>query len=181
MPLAGKEIVLGISGGIAAYKMPEFVRLLKKQGAGVTCILTENGAKFVTPLTLQTLSANRVYTDMFDTTVWDIEHIALADKADLIVVAPATADAISRFSTGRAEDLLSSVVLAARSPVLICPAMNERMWLHPATQANVRRCAEFGYQFVAPEEGELACGITGPGRLAGSEAILACVAAILRC
>lgn len=180
LPLAGKEIVLGICGGIAAYKMPEFVRLLRKQGAGVTCILTENGARFVTPLTLQTVSGNRVYTDMFDTSVWDIEHIALADKADLVIVAPATADAISRFAAGRAEDLLASVVLAARSPILVCPAMNERMWRHPATRSNVRRCVEYGYRFVDPADGELACGSTGPGRLAPPDAMLSAVSAILR-
>jgi len=170
--LKGKNILLCICGGIAAYKAPELVRSLYKAGANVTCLLTENGARFVTPLTLQTLSGNRVYQDMFDNSVWDIEHISLGKLADIIVVAPATADAIARFAGGRAEDLLSSVILAARSPVLVCPAMNERMWLHPATQENAERLKRFGYYFVEPREGLLACGDTGIGKLADMEDIL---------
>ena len=134
--------------------------------AGVECILTENGERFVTALTLQTLSENRVYSDMFDQSVWDIEHISLAKKADIIVVVPATADAIARFACGRAEDLLSSDILAARCPVLICPAMNDKMWLHPATRENVERLKRFGYYFAGPAEGLLACGDTGIGKLA---------------
>jgi len=157
--------MLGICGGIAAYKTPELVRALRKARADVICVVTENGLRFVTALTLQTLSNNRVYTDMFDDSVWDIEHVSLAKKADLIVVAPATADAIARFAAGRAEDLLSSVILAARSPVLICPAMNERMWRHPATKANVERLKTYGYHFAGPGKGRLACGDTGTGRL----------------
>ena len=163
--LKGKEIVLGICGGISAYKVPSLIRILKSQGAAVTCILTENGAKFVTPLTLRTLSCNRVYNDMFDSDTWDVEHVALARKADLIAVVPATADAIARFASGRAEDLLSSVVLAAKSKILLCPAMNENMWLHKATQDNVSRLKSFGYLFMGPGKGELACGDSGIGRL----------------
>src|SRR3989339_1852815 len=139
MFLKGKEIVVGITGSIAAYKAPELVRLLKKEGAGVSYILTENGARFVTPLTLQTVSGSPVYQGMFDPFVWDIEHISLAQKADLIVIAPATADMIARLACGRADDLLSSVVLASNAPVLICPAMNDRMWHHPATYANAQK------------------------------------------
>ena len=163
--LKGKEIVLGICGGISAYKVPSLIRILKSQGAGVTCILTENGSKFVTPLTLRTLSTNKVYNDMFDAESWDVEHVVLAKKADLIVVVPATADAIARFAAGRAEDLLSCVVLASRSKILLCPAMNENMWLHKATQENVSRLRGFGYLFMDPGKGELACGDTGIGRL----------------
>ena len=170
--LKGKNILLGICGGIAAYKAPELVRTLRKMDASVECILTENGERFVTPLTLQTLSGNRVYRDMFDDSVWDIEHISLAKKADIIVVAPATADAIARFACGRAEDLLSSVILAARSPVLICPAMNDKMWLHPATRENVERLKRYGYYFVEPSEGLLACGDTGIGKLADLSEII---------
>jgi len=177
--LTGKHVVLGICGGISAYKIPELVRALRKAGAGVTCVLTENGARFVTPLTLQTLSENRVYRDMFEDSGWDIEHITLSKKADLIVVAPATADAIARFAGGRAEDLLSSVILAARSPVLVCPAMNEKMWLHPATKANVDRLKTFGYSFVGPREGQLACGDTGIGKLADIEEIAEKIKAII--
>lgn len=170
--LKGKTILLGVCGGIAAYKSPELVRALRKLQADVICVVTENGLRFVTSLTLQTLSNNRVYTDMFDDSVWDIEHISLAKNADLIVVAPATADAIARFASGRAEDLLSSVILAARSPVLICPAMNERMWQHPATKANVERLKEYGYGFAGPRKGQLACGDVGIGKLEEIEIIL---------
>ncbi len=175
----GKEVVLGICGGIAAYKVPELIRLLRCENARVSCILTGNGARFVTPLTLQTLSNQRVYEDMFDTSVWDIEHISLADRADIIVVVPATADTIARLAIGRAEDLLSSVILAAKKPILICPAMNENMWLHPATQANVRSLKSYGYHFVPPERGELACGVTGAGRLASLDTIAVAIERIL--
>lgn len=177
--LGNREIVLGVSGSIAAYKAPELVRLLRAKGANVSCILTENGARFVTALTLQTLSCNQVYSGMFDPFVWDIEHISLAKKADIIVVAPATADVIARFASGRADDLLSSTVLAADAPVLICPAMNDKMWDHPATRENVARLKRFGYHFVAPETGELACGTVGTGRLAPLPAIVEAIEKIV--
>ena len=170
-----KEIILGICGGIAAYKIPSLIRTLKSFGANVSCILTANGSKFVTPLTLQTLSANKVYEDMFDREIWDIEHISLAKKADVIVVAPATADKISALSSGRADDLLSSVILAAKAPVLLCPSMNENMWLHKATQDNVKRVKSFGYQIVGPGKGALACGDEGVGRLADLEDIISSI------
>jgi phosphopantothenoylcysteine synthetase/decarboxylase len=179
-PLKGKTILLGICGGIAAYKMPELVRALRKAQAEVVCLVTENGLRFVTALTLKTLSNNRVYTDMFDDSVWDIEHISLAKKSDLIVVAPATADAIARFAAGRAEDLLSSVILAARSPVLVCPAMNDKMWSHPATRANVERLKEYGYNFEGPQNGQLACGDTGMGKLSEIDDIVSKITAILK-
>jgi phosphopantothenoylcysteine decarboxylase/phosphopantothenate--cysteine ligase len=177
--LRNKQILIGVCGGIAAYKTPELVRSLRKQGAEITCILTENGERFVAPLTLQTLSENRVYRDMFDDSVWDIEHISLAKKADIIVVVPATADAIARFACGRAEDLLSSVILAAKSPVLICPAMNERMWLHPATKENTERLKKYGYYFTGPQRGLLACGDTGMGKLAEIDGIIKKITDIL--
>jgi phosphopantothenoylcysteine synthetase/decarboxylase len=177
--LKGKEVVLGICGGIAAYKAPELVRLLRADGANVTCVLTANGARFVTPLTLQTLSCNKVYTDMFEPFVWDIEHISLAKKADVIAVAPATADVMARMAQGRADDLLTSVILAGSAPVLVCPSMNERMWLHPATRENVQRLVKYGYHFVQPEKGELACGDIGVGRLAGLPVIFDAIKEIL--
>jgi len=177
--LKGKHVLLGVCGGIAAYKVPELIRSLTKMGAGVTCILTENGERFVTPLTLQTLSSNKVYRDMFDESVWDVEHVSLAKKADIIVVVPATADAIARLAGGRAEDLLSCVVLAARSQVLICPAMNERMWLHPATKDNMERLKKYGYHFVLPQEGMLACGDIGIGKLAGIDDIADAITTVL--
>jgi phosphopantothenoylcysteine synthetase/decarboxylase len=160
--------------------MPELVRALRKAQADVICLVTENGLRFVTALTLQTLSNSRVYTDMFDDSVWEIEHISLAKKVDLIVVAPATADAIARFAAGRAEDLLSSVILAAHSPVLICPAMNDKMWGHPATRANVERLKEYGYNFVGPEKGELACGDVGAGKLSDISDIISKITSILK-
>jgi len=162
----GKKIVLGVCGSIAAYKSAELVRAFKKSGAEVTCVLTKNGARFITSLTLQTLSGNKVYEDMFDPFVPDIEHIALSKSADIVVIAPATADVLARLAGGRADDLLASVVLSTRKPVLICPAMNDNMWLHEATKENVKRLEKFGYQFVQPEKGELACGDEGIGRLA---------------
>ena len=177
--LKGKNILLCICGGIAAYKVPELVRDLRKAEAGVTCVITGNGERFVTPLTLQTLSGNRVYRDMFDDSVWDIEHIALAKTADIIVVVPATADAIARLAGGRAEDLLSSVILASRSPVLVCPAMNDRMWMHPATKENASRLKRYGYHFCGPREGQLACGDTGIGKLAGLDEILNMIKSII--
>jgi len=178
--LKGKEIVLGVCGSIAAYKAPELIRMLRSCGARVTCILTANGARFITALTLSTVSGNRVCEGMFDPSVWDTEHISLARKADIVVLAPASADAIARLAAGRADDLLSSVVLATESPVLVCPAMNDRMWKHPATRSNVKRLEEYGYKFVQPEEGALACGETGTGRLAGLEKIQQSIEKIIR-
>ena len=171
----GKKIVLGVCGSIAAYKAAELARAFKKLGADVTCVLTRNGARFITALTLQTLTGNKVYEDMFDTFVPDIEHIALSKSADIVVIAPATADVIARLAAGRADDLLASVVLSTRKPVLICPAMNDNMWLHQATVDNVKRLEKFGYKFVQPAKGELACGDEGIGRLADIKDITAAV------
>lgn len=165
-------VILGICGGIAAYKTPELVRLLQAAGKDVACVLTKNAARFVTPLTLQTLSRNKVYEGMFDPFDWEIEHIALADAAGVVVVAPATADTIARLAAGRADDLLSSIVLTTRAPVIVCPAMNEKMWLHPATQKNVAVLKEYGCHFVGPADGELACGAAGTGRLAPLDEIV---------
>ncbi len=177
--LKGKRVLLGVCGGISAYKAPFLVRLLKTAGADVTCVLTDSGARFVTPLTLQTLSENRVYDDMFDRSVWEIEHVALARGADVVVIVPATADAIARLAGGRAEDLLSCVVLATSAPVLVCPAMNEKMWSHPATQENVARLKKFGYHIQQPEKGRLACGEEGMGRLALLEEIISSIEKIV--
>ncbi|MCB4791095.1 MAG: hypothetical protein LHV68_04325 [Elusimicrobia bacterium] len=163
--IKNKKIILGICGGISAYKVPLLVRVLKKKGADVTCILTANGARFVTPLTLRTLSQNKVYEDMFDEYETDIEHISLAKKADIVVIVPATADTLSRLSCGRAGDLVTSTVLSTKSPVLLCPAMNQNMWLHPATKNNLSVLKKYGYKFVEPQEGDLACGESGIGRL----------------
>lgn len=164
--LDGKNIILGITGSIAAYKAADWARSLRKEGAEVNAILTGAGTKFVTPLTLAALTGNRVYSDMFaEHGAEEIPHINLARTCDLILVAPATAQTIARLAHGLAEDLLSTVILATEAKVVICPAMNSNMYLHPATQANLNKLKQFGYTIVEPETGSMACGEEGPGRL----------------
>lgn len=178
--LAGKTIVLGVTGGIAAYKSAELVRLLVKEGAIVRVIMTKNAQEFITPLTLQTLSGNPVATETFDLTQESqIGHIRLADAADLLLIAPATADIIAKLANGIADDLLSTVLLATRAKVLIAPAMNVHMYAHPIVQANMRKLSEVGYGFVEPAEGFLACGYEGKGRLADPEDIVEEARAVL--
>lgn len=174
--MSGRRILLIVGGGIAAYKACELIRLIGKAGGSVTCVLTEGGARFVTPLTLAALSGAKVYT-----TLWDLKdetemgHIQLSRQADLVVVAPASADLLARMASGRADDLATTVLLATDKPVLVCPAMNVRMWLHPATRRNVARLREDGVTVLAPDEGEMACGEFGPGRLPEPETILAAI------
>jgi phosphopantothenoylcysteine decarboxylase/phosphopantothenate--cysteine ligase len=165
--LKGKEIVLGVTGGIAAYKAAEFVRLLVKEETHVHVVMTENGQKFITPLTFQTLSGNPVVTDLF-TLVEDekIGHIALADLASLIVILPATANIIGKIANGIADDFLSTMVMATKAPVLFVPSMNVNMWESKILQNNVQRLLGAGYFFVEPGAGELACHWYGKGRLA---------------
>ena len=171
--LSGKEIVLGVTGGIAAYKACEIVRVLRKEGAGVRVILTASGARFIPPLTLQTLSKNPVYTDLFDLiTESEIGHISLAQRANLLMIAPATANVLGKIRGGIADDLLSTVVMATTAPVLLAPAMNTQMYASPAVRENVEILLERGFTFVDPDEGELACGTVGPGRLADTEKIV---------
>lgn len=171
--LKDKNIIIGVCGGIAAYKSCEIIRGLVKKDANVECILTRGGAEFITPLTLQTLSKNRVHQSMFESPEkWEIEHISLAQKADAIVVTPATADIISRLASGRADDLLTCTILASKSKIIICPSMNTNMFNHKATQNNIEILKSYGYRFVMPEKGELACGIAGDGRLAPVEQII---------
>ncbi len=161
-----KRILLIVGGGIAAYKASELVRLLRKRGHAVRCVLTEAGQHFVTPMTLAALSEDKVYT-----TLWDLKdeaemgHIQLSRQADLIVVAPATADLIARMAGGLANDLATTLLLATDKPVLAAPAMNVRMWLHPATRRNVAQLRADGITVMAPDEGPMACGEFGPGRL----------------
>lgn len=184
--IVNKIIVLGVGGGIAAYKACELVRLLVKGGADVHVVMTRAATRFVTPLTLQTLSKNLVEkgdvslpdADLTATSqgnVPSIDHISLADRADLIVIAPATANLIARAAHGLAGDLLTEILLATKAPVLFCPSMNVNMWTHPATQYNVGRLRELGYNILEPAEGELACGWEGAGRLPEPEAILKAV------
>lgn len=171
--LAGKHIVLGVTGGIAAYKSAEIVRLLVKEGAHVRVIMTQHAQEFITPLTLQTLSGNPVATETFSLTQEsEIGHIRLADTADVVLIAPATANIIAKLAHGVADDLLSTVLLATTAPVLLAPAMNVHMYAHPMVQENMRKLAGAGYGFVEPSEGFLACGYEGKGRLADPDAIV---------
>lgn len=171
--LAGKTIVLGVTGGIAAYKSAEIVRLFVKEGAIVRVLMTKNAQEFITPLTLQTLSGNPVATETFNLTQEsEIGHIRLADTADLLLIAPATADIIAKLANGIADDLLSTVLLATRAKVLLAPAMNVNMYAHPIVQENMRKLSGLGYGFVEPAEGFLACGYEGKGRLADPEDIV---------
>ena len=169
-----KAIIVGVTGGIAAYKAADLVSLLRKKGAQVSCIMTKAAREFITPLTLQTLSRNPVYTDMFaEPRQWNVEHIALADRADLFMIVPASANIIGKISHGIADDFLSTTVMATRAPVLIAPAMNVNMYLNPITQENIKKLKELNYHFVEPGYGDLACGYQGQGRLAELEDILA--------
>jgi len=163
--ISGKNIVLGVTGGIAAYKSCELVRRLVKEESSVRVIMTRNATAFVTPLTFQTLSLNRVVTEMYDVG-WESEigHISLADSADLIIVAPATATFIGKAAAGIADNLLSAVLLATNSPVIICPVMNVNMYNNPAVHENVERLKRRGVIIIEPDEGELACGWEGKGR-----------------
>jgi phosphopantothenoylcysteine synthetase/decarboxylase len=176
MSLENKNIILGVCGGIAAYKSCEIVRQLVEFKANVECILTENGSKFITPVTLQTLSKNKVHRDMFDIPEeWAINHISLARKADIIVVVPATADIIAKFASGRANDFLTCTVLASKAHILVCPTMNSNMFNHKATQNNIEILKSYGYKFIMPEKGKLACGEFGDGRLAHVDIIVSTI------
>lgn len=178
--LTSRRIVLGISGGIAAYKTAELTRSLVKKGASVKIVMTEHAQRFVAPLTFQTLSDNPVYADMFSPAPRNgIVHISLAAFAEILVVAPATANVIGKFSGGLADDLLSTLFLATTAPVLVCPAMNEKMYLHPAVQDNLTRLRQRGCRILAPGEGWLACGAEGQGRMAEPEEIAEEVETIL--
>lgn len=164
--LQGKHIVLGIAGGIAAYKTPELVRRLLERGAEVEAVLTAGARHFVTPTALQAVSHRPVHTDLWDPAIANaMGHIELAKWADKLLVAPATADAIARLALGRADDLLTTLALATEAPLALAPAMNQRMWRHPATQANVATLVERGARLVGPEDGPLAEGESGPGRM----------------
>ena len=172
------KIVLGVTGSIAAYKACELVRLFVKRGDDVRVVMTAAAREFVTPLTFQTLSRNPVGIDQFALPVeWKPEHIAYAD-ADAVVVAPATANIIAKMAHGLADDLLSSTLLATRSPIFVAPAMNDGMWDNPATQANIEILKSRGVRFIDPDSGELACGTAGKGRVAAPEEICSAVVGI---
>ncbi len=178
--LAGKSIVLGVTGSIAAYKAAELASLLRKSGAEVFPVMTKAAAEFITPLTLQTLCRNPVALDLWkEGQGWQPGHIDLADRADLLLVAPASADVLARFAHGLADDVLTSLYLACTAPVLIAPAMNGKMYAHPATQNAIRILQERGHHFIGPEEGMQACGYSGLGRLWPVEKIAECAAHLI--
>ena len=178
--LSGKHILLIVGGGIAAFKALDLVRRLRERGARVTPVLTKSAEEFVTPLSLSALSASKVYRDLFDLTdEAEMGHIELSRAADLIVVAPATANLMARMAAGIADDLATTLLLATDKRVLIAPAMNVRMWDHPATQRNLAQLKADGILTVGPDEGEMACGEFGPGRFAETPAILDAIAAAL--
>ncbi len=178
--LAGKRILLIVGGGIAAYKALDLIRRLRERGASVVPVLTRAGAEFVTPLSLAALAGAKVHTDLFDLTdEAEMGHIRLSRSADLVVVAPATADLMAKMAQGRAEDLASTLLLATDTPVLIAPAMNVRMWQHAATVRNLAVLRHDGVRIVGPNDGDMACGEYGPGRMAEPLEIVAAIGAAL--
>jgi phosphopantothenoylcysteine synthetase/decarboxylase len=168
------SIILGITGSIAAYKSADITSQLVKLGHQVTCVLTKEALEFVTPLTLQTLSRRPAISDLFaEKNGWQPGHIHLADDADLLLIAPATANILAAMAHGFAHDALTAIALATRAPILIAPAMNGKMWEHPATQRNVKTLSDWGVEFIQPAVGMLACGYEGVGKLAAVEDIVA--------
>ena len=166
------RILLGVTGSIAAYKACELIRLFVKNGDEVTVVMTKAATEFVTPLTFQTLSRNPVFVDQFAPPVsWKPEHISLAEAADLVVVAPATANMIAKMRYGLADDLLSATLLATRAPIVVAPAMNTGMWESPVTQENITALKQRGVTVIEPVDGELACGVKGKGRMMDPERI----------
>lgn len=167
------HIILGVSASIAIYKSCEVIRRLKKEGFAVTVVMTREAEEFIKPLLFQNLSGNKVYRGLFDEPgAWEIEHVSLAEKAGLVLIAPATANIIAKLACGICDDLLCCVVAATKAPVLIAPAMNENMYKHKVTQENVGKLKSLGYKFVGPKEGKLACGAKGIGCLADVEEII---------
>ncbi len=180
MALEGREIVVCVTGSIAAYKAAELVSELTKRKARVSVVMTKGAQQFVAPLTFETLSHNHVVTDSFEREVFFYPtHTTLAEKAHLVVVAPATANILGKIAHGIADDPVSTFVLAATCPIVHAPAMNENMWKNAVVQENVAKLRGLGHRFVDPEEGPLACGIVGCGRLAATPAILAAIESIL--
>ena len=180
MDLTGREIVLGVTGGIAAYKSAQLVSRLRHLGAHVHVIMTRNATEFVSPLTFQTLSANQVVTDTFQAPeYWNVEHVALAKLAEVFVIAPATANIMAKMAAGIADDMLSTTVLATKAPVLLAPAMNTGMWTAAATQENLRKLQQRGVQFTGPASGVLACGDEGAGRMSEPDEIVEAICGIL--
>lgn len=171
--LKDKTVVIGVSGGIAVYKTLDVISRLRKLGVNVNVIMTKSATEFVTPLSFQSLSQNYVVCDMFeDPKTWDVEHVSLAKRADVFLIAPATANVIGKIANGIADDMLTTTVMATKAKVLIAPAMNTNMYENPILQRNINTLKELGYNFVEPESGRLACGDTGKGKLASPEIIV---------
>ena len=174
MTLNNKKILIIIGGGIAAYKSLDLIRLLKKNNAEIKTILTKSGREFVTPLSLTTLTGTRTFENIFDKdSEAEIDHITLSRWADIVIVMPTTANFMSKLSIGKAEDLATTVLLASNKDILLVPAMNVRMWLHKATQSNLKTLQDFGYLFIGPEKGEMACGEFGEGKMSSPRQIFA--------
>src|SRR5271165_7046 len=181
------RITLGVTGGIAAYKSAELVRRLQDEGHSIQVVMTRAAREFITPLTFAALSGQRVITDLFSNQPGGegsldsaIDHIAVAQRTDLLLVAPATADTLAKFARGIADDFLSTLYLASTAPVILAPAMNVNMWQHAATQENLAALRARGVRIVEPGEGYLACGMTGPGRLAGQEEIVKAIQEVIQ-
>jgi phosphopantothenoylcysteine decarboxylase/phosphopantothenate--cysteine ligase len=168
-----RDIILGVTGSIAAFKAAEVVSKLRSQGFCITVIMTNSAQKFINPLTFRTLSQNRVITDLFiEETVYDPQHISLANKAGIIVIAPATANIIGKLASGISDDALTCAVVASEAPVLIAPAMDDRMYLNPITQENIQKLQGLGYKFIGPRKGRLASGRIGVGRMEDVEIVV---------
>jgi len=172
-PLKGRRIVVGVSGGIAAYKAADLVSKLRQRGASVTVVMTQAAQEFVTPLTFESLADSRVITDLFsDRSPYVMGHIALSDWAEVVVIAPATANVIGKIAAGIADDALTTVVISAKCPILLAPAMNDAMFTNRVVQANLKRLESLGYKIIGPAKGWLACGKIGEGRMVEVPAIL---------
>lgn len=177
--MKGKKILLCVTGSIAAYRVCDLIGELRKQGALITCAMTAGAREFITPLTIRSLSGGRVYTDLF-TEYEGVLHTDLADGSDLVLVMPASANVIARLANGLADDLVTSILLAAKRPVVIVPAMNDNMFRHPMTQENLAKLRGIGYEVVDPIKGPLVCGRDDIGHIAGEEAILSRMQSLLK-
>ena len=180
--LKGRTILLGVTGSIAAYKACDVVRRLQEKGCGVTVVMTKGAENFITPLSLENLSGRKVHKKMFeqDNNAWRINHIHLAQQADVLLIAPATANIIGKIANGIADDLLSCLAMATKAKILIAPAMNTDMYNNKIVQANITKLKDLGFNFILPTEGKLACGTTGEGHLADVEAIVDAVYRLLK-
>lgn len=176
-----KRVILGVTGSIAAFKAADIARALVQKGCQVSVVMTQEAENFITPLTLQLVSSNKVYRGMFEVAdAWDVEHVSLAESADLVLIAPATAHTIAKLATGLCDDLLTCVVLATRAQVLVAPAMNDKMYAHKATQENISRLKALGYKLVGPVNGRLACGTVGIGRMSEVDDIVRAALSLIK-